>query len=155
MKRSLIIGLLLSISLFGCEDTEDNRPALQGVVDQVFFKANNTIADTPGNAVVIRGESEDEFLTLRLPSLQPGVYDLEENDSVYASFTDFNGNLYRTTQDSRGKIVISDQNGSAVTGTFNFVAYLPGLDTLVVEKGVFYEIRYDLGFELDDPLVNE
>lgn len=157
MKRLLLFGLLLSGILIGCEDIQDNSPALQGVVNDVFFKANNTIAATPGNAIVIRGESEDQFLTLRLPSLAPGVYDLQETDSVYASFLDFSGNLYRTTSDSRGKIVISSQNtsGNSLSGTFNFIAYLPGLDTLVVEKGAFYEIRYDLGFELDDPLVGQ
>ena len=103
--------------------------------------------------IILQGLTADEVLTLRVPSTELGTYTIEDSPNVYASFQDFNGRLYHTDPDGEGVIVINNNNTAqrTLSGTFRFIAYIPGVDTLYAQRGVFYEVPYDLGFEIPDP----
>ncbi len=154
MKR-IILTIFAAVAFLGCEDTQLNSPAMQGSLDDVFFKATDARgAETPGgNGIILQGLTADEVLTLRVPSTELGTYTIEDNPNVYASFQDFNGRLYHTDPDGEGVIVINNNNTAqrTLSGTFRFIAYIPGVDTLYAQRGVFYEVPYDLGFEIPDP----
>lgn len=154
MKR-IILTIFAAVALLGCEDTELNSPAMQGSMDDVFFKATDTrgAQTQSGEGYVLQGLTDDEILTLRVPSNEVGTYTIENNPNVYASFKDFAGRLYLTDPTGEGEIVINNSNTAqrTLSGTFRFVAYIPGVDTLYAQRGVFYEVPYDLGFEIMDP----
>jgi hypothetical protein len=142
-----ILFLLLAIVLcVGCETIEDNSPALQGTIDHDLFKANDVRAEKYDNgSVTIQGYSREETLTLHINGFQLGTYELGEGRSSYASFVDENGNNYITTTPSgSGKIVVANRCISCgwLSGTFNFEAILPNVDTITVHRGVFHKANF-------------
>jgi len=147
MTRLLLI--LFSIFLFlGCENQEDNTPALQASLDNDLYISVDSRAsiDEDGN-LTIQGITENETLTLRLSALELGTFNLGGNSLNYASFEDFNGNAYYTNPDGSGQVVVSniDTEAEIITGSFKFTAILTGIDTLTVSRGIFFEVPYGDG----------
>jgi len=155
MKR-IILTFFAALALVSCEDIQDNSPAMQGTLDEDFFKATAaqaTRVSGSGGAYVIQGLTDDETLTLRVPGPQSGTYVIEDNPEVYASFKDFNGNIFLTDPLGDGEIVINrwDTTDKTLSGTFRFTAHVVGVDTLIVQHGIFHNVRYTVGEDIDDP----
>jgi len=144
--KNILLLLLTIILCVGCENIEDNSPALQGTIDHDFFNAHDVRAERyEDGSVTIQGYSREETLTLHINDFQLGTYDVGEGQSSYASFEDENGNEYITTTPSgSGKIVVTDRCISCgwLTGTFNFEAILPNVDTITVHRGVFHKANF-------------
>jgi hypothetical protein len=155
MKRLLMpLFTVLLVAFSACEDIQDNTPAMQGTLDDVFFKANDARAsETLDGDFLIQGITQDETLTLKVPSPQEGIYTLGEGSANYASFEDIEGNLFTTDPNGSGKVEITrwDTTEKVVDGTFNFTAIIPGVDTLVVQRGIFYRVPYGFGEEVEEP----
>ncbi|OAB79947.1 DUF6252 family protein [Cochleicola gelatinilyticus] len=141
-----IYALLLIVPvLSGCENVERNDPALQGILNSELYRAIDARAtENTDGSFLIQGVTQRELLTLRIQRGNPAVYELGENSVNYASFEDFNGNTFSTSPNGLGEIVISnwDEVGKTLTGTFKFRAIQNGIDTLVVQRGAFFEVPY-------------
>jgi hypothetical protein len=144
MKR-IILLIFVIIALVSCESTETNSPALQGELDNVFFSANDARASkNEDGSYNIQGITEFETLTLHIRKDQLGVYPVGGDRPNYATYEDANGNLYATNPLGSGEIVLSDRciSCGTLTGSFNFTAILPGIDTIVAQKGIFFEVKF-------------
>ncbi len=146
MKKLLSL-LFIAAILSSCSDLEDNAPAFQGNIDNVFYKATESRA-TKRNAgsYTIQGITNNEILTLKVErSRENTTYELGGNSLSFATFEDENGNIYSTNPEGWGEVTITRKNTGQrfFNGTFKFTAIRPGLDTIVVDRGVFFEVPYD------------
>jgi hypothetical protein len=152
MKR-LVFFLLAALTLISCEDTETNQVALQAKVDNTLYESTDARAAlNEDGSLTIQGFTQDESLTLHLKRLSEGDFEIAEGRPNYAIFEDMGGNIYTTSPDGEGQITISEINEGRKTlsGTFNFNAFLPGIDTIYVSRGVLYDVPYG-GGEIGDP----
>ncbi|MCW5518475.1 hypothetical protein J1N09_01395 [Aureitalea sp. L0-47] len=155
MKRVLLSLFVLSL-LFtsSCsEDIENNSPAIQGQIDSLFFRAIDIRGQVNDNgSISLKGSDQDRELTLNVRGADPGTYLLGAEQPNFAYFIDADGSEYRTSPSGEGKITITNHCSSceSITGTFNFVAINPGVDTIYMQKGVFFEVNYLLGGIDDD-----
>ncbi len=144
MKKILLL-LLVTIVFVSCEDLETNSPALQAEIDNVFFKSldANTSQNNDGT-YLIQGFTGNETLSLKISNIDVGTYIVGGTSDNYANFENIVGSVYSTNPEGSGEIVITDRNTSlnAITGFFNFTAMIPGVDTISVHNGVFYQVRY-------------
>lgn len=145
--RRLILLLVLVTAIFvtGCENTEDNSPALQGQIDEFFFKAADARASQNDDGTyTIQGITQDETMTIHLVSHNLGTYQLGSGYSNFASFEDSAGNMYTTSPNGSGEVEITDRCISCgwLTGTFKFSAIQEGVDTLAVQKGFFFKVSF-------------
>ena len=136
--------MLVIVAFASCEDIESNSPALQGQVDSTFFKANTALITVgPNGEYLIQGLSFNEAITLRLNSVQEGAYNLGGMSSNYATYEDLDGNTYTTTPTAEGTVTITGTNAAGdITGNFGFMAIRPGIDTVRVSRGFFYEVPF-------------
>lgn len=151
--KKCIFFLLAILSLTSCEDIEGNDPALQANIDNTFYSSNDTRGSVNGDgSLTIQGFTQQETLTLQLSRLAVGDFRIGEETSNYAIFENFVGDVYTTRPNGQGIINISEVNETdkTITGTFNFNAFLPGIDTIYVSKGVLYNVSYVSG-EISDP----
>lgn len=143
--KNLFFILSVMLLFSSCENLEDNSPALQGTVDHVVFKAvyARAIANVDGS-YTIEGNNEVEEMTLHISSPEIGTYYIGEGFPNSATFETINGVIYSTSSAGEGKIIVSnwDTSINAISGTFNFSAAIPGVDTITVNNGVFYEVPY-------------
>lgn len=155
MKR-IIFALLLTFIIVGCEDTEDNTPGLQSSIDNVLFKATDARATNlpgTGGGQIIEGITEDERLVIRVPQAGAEVYNVSVNRRAYASYQGPDGVVYSTFPFGEGEIVMSQFNtsgGKKFTGTFKFTAFSAAMDTLYLERGIYFEVPQIEGIEIDD-----
>lgn len=149
MKRVLLSLFVLSLLFTGCsEDIQNNSPAIQGQIDSLFFRAIDVRGQVNENgSISLNGRNQDEELTLNVTGTSPGVYLLGPGQNNFAIFDDAQGNSYSTSPSGEGKITITEHCASCgyITGNFNFVGINPGVDTIYMQKGVFYQVNYTLG----------
>lgn len=141
------------MSLVSCDDTQTNVVALQAKVDNnLYISTDARAAVNPNGTVTIQGFDQDESITLHISRLGEGNYTIEEGARNYAIYADMGGNLYTTDPNGAGIITISEVNetNQTLTGTFKFNAFLAGIDTVYVSKGVLYDVPYS-GVNIDDP----
>lgn len=151
MKKFLFI-LLATLSIISCEDVEDNKLALQANVDNNFYTSTDARASlNQDGTFTIQGFTEDESMTLQLTNLAKGNFVIEEGKRNYAIYEDMGGSIYTTKPNGEGVITISELNetNKTVTGIFNFNAFLVGIDTIYVSKGVFNDVPYSDGTIID------
>ncbi|WP_026451280.1 DUF6252 family protein [Aequorivita capsosiphonis] len=151
--QKYIFFLLAALSLFSCEDIEKNDPALQANIDNNFYASNDARASlNDDGSLTIQGFTQLETLTLQLSQLAEGNFTIAEGRPNYAVFQGLGGNTYSSRPDGEGMITISEVNeaNKTLTGTFRFNAFLPGIDTIYVSKGVLHNISY-AGAEITDP----
>lgn len=154
MKRVLLSLFVLSLLFTSCsEDIQNNSPAIQGQIDSLFFRAIDIRGQVNDNgSISLKGSDQDQELTLNVTSASPGVYQLGPGSNNFAIFDDAQGNSYATSPSGEGKITITEHCSSCghITGTFSFVGINPGVDTINMQKGVFYQVNYLLGGIDDD-----
>lgn len=156
MKKLLLL-FFTAILFFSCETTENNAPGFQANIEGIHFKANDSKAiKRTGTNYTIQGITEDKTLTLKIKKPQEGVYLVGGNSQNFATLEDSDGNIYSTNPEGWGEIVISRRNTGQqfFSGTFNFTAILPGQDTLVIDRGVFFEVPYDFNVNDEDEVPN-
>jgi len=146
--------LTIAAALFyGCTEVEDNSPALQGTLDEAFFKSNDVIGNlTDDDFIVIQGFTEDEIMTLKFRNLAVGTtIEFGVNGSNIATYENPLGVTYATTPGGSGSLTITENRTAAklVSGTFNFMAVVQGVDTVVVQKGNFFEAPYGTPDNID------
>ncbi|MCZ4317515.1 DUF6252 family protein [Aequorivita viscosa] len=151
MKKLLF--LIAVISLMSCEDTKTNVVALQAKVDNnLYISTEARAALNPNGTVTIQGFDRDESITIHLSRLGEGNFTIEEGGRNYAIYGDMGGNVYTTDPNGEGVVTISELNetNKTLSGTFKFNAFLAGIDTVYVSKGVLYDIPYS-NVNIDDP----
>ena len=151
--KKILFFLLATLSLVSCEDTQINELALQAKVDdRLYASADARAALNDDGTVTIQGFSDEESMTLRISRLGEGNFAIREGAPNYAIYEDLGGNIYTTNPNGEGVITISELNetNKTLSGTFNFNAFLPGIDTIFVSKGVLYNVSY-AGGDIVDP----
>jgi Family of unknown function (DUF6252) len=145
MKRIFLLLFAAILAFSSCENLEDNSPALQGEIDSIFFKSSDVRGQQNENgSFTLQGINQDEKLTLNLNRAQLGEYTLGAGHPSFATYEDPAGNIYTTAPLGEGQIVLTDRCLSCgwLTGTFRFTAVDPGVDTLNVQKGFFFEVSF-------------
>jgi len=147
--RNLILFLFAIVALSSCNDIQDNSPAFQGEVDNLFFKALDAqVVENEDGTFTIQGISLDETVTLKISSTQSGTYTLGGQSNNFATYEDEAGQVYASNPEGEGTVIVTgDELGSLLSGTFNFTAILSGLDTLAISNGIFFEIPYGVSNE--------
>lgn len=142
MIRLLLSLLILSFFSACSDDIPVNYPALQGVRDSIFYKADIAGAEVlEDGGVRLSGYNGQERLELKLNSTQPGTYLLDDKDNT-AVFTFADGLIYTTETEGAGTISLDDVSENTFTGTFSFRAHATTIDTVPITftKGVFYKV---------------
>lgn len=143
MKR--IIAILFAFALLtSCEDVQDSQSALQATLDFNLYDAIGTrAAENEDGSYLIQGITQNEILTMKVPSLEEGTYVFGGNSENYALFENSNDETYFTNPDGGGNITITDwnQDEELVSGSFKFRAILSGADTLKASEGLFYRVE--------------
>jgi len=142
MKKVALLLLLAIISFTSCENIEDNTPALQGEVNDDFFKANvvNYTVNEDGTLTIVGGGAR-ETLSITIGGQQLGDYILGADATNYAYYENIEGDVYYTNPLGNGIVTLEDvgEDGS-LTGKFQFMAVRPGVDTIYFAKGLFVEV---------------
>ncbi len=145
MKNLLLLAFATTL-LFSCEDIETNSPSLQASIDNVLFKATDArVTQNDDGTFLVQGITNDEALTLKISNNNVGTYVVGGGSGNYATFENSLGITYSTSPEGSGEIIVTDLNPTlnAMSGTFNFTAMVPGVDTITVQNGVFFEVLYD------------
>ncbi|QQX77308.1 MULTISPECIES: DUF6252 family protein [Aequorivita] len=152
MKKFLFV-LLATLSLISCEDTQTNELALQAKVDdRLYASADARAALNEDGSLTIQGFNDEESMTIQLSRLGEGNFSIGQGSANYAVYEDMGGNIYTTNPNGEGVVTISELNetNKTLSGTFNFNAFLPGIDTIYVSKGILYNVSYT-GGDIVDP----
>ena len=153
--KKIVSLLILVLAFTSCEESVTfNNPSVQGLMDNVIWRAIDFRATVDINgALNIEGYTQNQVLTIRIPSRNVGVYNLGENSARSATFTtELNGIelLYTTGVNigGDGQIVINsyDSASGTISGTFRFNAVNInnnplGGEILNFQKGVFYNLK--------------
>lgn len=155
MKKLLLI-LFAFVICASCETIEINDPGFQANLEGVFFKANDSKSiKREQNSYTIQGTTENEIITLKVNKSKPDSYPVGGNSPSFATYEDRHGNVYSTNPGGEGEIIITSRNTGQqfLTGEFRFTA-ISGTDTLVIDRGVFFEVPYDFNVNDDDEVPN-
>ncbi len=143
--KNIVVVLFTIFAFYSCEHLETNSPVFQGEVDNIFFKALDAqIIENEDGSYTIQGISLEETVSIRISSTQNGTYTLGGESVNFATYEDNDGNIYTSNPEGEGTVVVTSQDTlvNALTGTFNFVGILSGVDTLAISNGIFFEIPY-------------
>lgn len=155
--RTFLLFLFAAFAFIGCEDIQDNNPAMQAVLNNQLYKAIEIRAEILENGtLVLQGIKGDEELTITLNNSTEGIYTLGMNEISTAIYTDPVGTIYSTNPFGNGLVLIQNVSENTVSGTFKFNAYRSGLDTLNAQKGYFYRVPIINGTTTEEtvPTVN-
>lgn len=155
--KKIILLIVLTAFIASCTVQEDRKPALQGTLNQNFFGALDARAiENEDGSFFIQGTTQNQNLTIYLESPQQGTYALGGNAANYATYKSENDITYYTNPFGEGRTVITnwDSTNQTLSGTFDFTAIIPGIDTVRVSNGIFYRVPYGLGI-LEEPIVEE
>lgn len=145
-----MLFLFAAVALIGCDDVQNNSPALQASLNDEFYKSTDVRAQLrPDGTFVIQGMTDLEKLTITLSGSSEGLYTLDGNGTNRAVFEDFLGSIYTTRPFGNGEVVIENSADNTFSGTFKFNAYRYGLDTLNAQQGHFYKVPI-LGEPIED-----
>jgi hypothetical protein len=132
--KNIYTFFLITATLFGCQDNiETSLPAFQSLKNGDFqWKStiSSVVVDATG-VTTFTGSDGFGTITLQIPTLVLGSYELGSAFTATASYSD-DGSQYSTTNDGVSSIVyISDglisieeiDETGAITGSFYFNAY--------------------------------
>ncbi len=153
MKKYLLFVFVI-FSLVSCqEDVSFNNPSLQGVKDNVFWRAvQSKAAVASDGSVLIEAYTRNETLSLKVTSTSAQTYFLGTSNANKVTYvqSDATGSLITFSTGfgiGDGEIVITnyDAVNKTITGTFKFNAentYNNPLAGAVVnfQQGVFYKV---------------
>lgn len=151
--KKVVLLLLAALSLISCEDKKVNEVAFQANVDdRLYISTDARAALNEDGSVTIQGFTNDESMTIYLSRLAEGNFAIGEGFTNFAVFEDMGGNIYTTNPNGEGVVTISElnENNKTLSGIFNFNAFLPGIDTIYVSRGVIYNVSYT-GGDIPDP----
>lgn len=136
--------LIVFVACISCEDIQDNSPALQADLNNVFFKSIGSAATiNDDSTVTIQASNQDETLTLFLNKAEMGNYPLGGESENFATFEDINGNVFTTIGVGEGFVTVSNIDpNTSISGSFAFQAVLAGIDTLFAQRGIFFEVPF-------------
>jgi hypothetical protein len=129
-----------------------NNPSLQGLKDNVFWRALQSKAVVSNDGTVaIEAVTLKENLTLHLSSVQEKTYLLDNSAVDYVTYTsrESSPEISLTSKNGmgKGKVIVSeyDEVNKTITGTFTFVITTPVTGTQEVKEfyfsqGVFYKV---------------
>lgn len=158
--KKIVSLLVLLVAFASCEeDIKFNNPAVQGLKDDVKWKATTFSAKKTGNSVIITASNDVETVELAINAPAPNsVHYLGVDGIQYATYqlkVDGIEENYSTNNDGNGRIVIMDEkdnniNGTDgkgfISGTFYFNAYNADQSKVVnFQKGVFYKVPLTVG----------
>lgn len=150
--RTFLLFLFAAFAFTGCEDIQDNSPAMQAVLNDQLYRASDARAEILENGtLVLQGITGVEGLTITLSNAAAGTYTLGGNGTNRAVFKDFLGSIYTTRPFGDGQVIIQNVSENTFSGTFKFNAYRFGLDTLNAQKGVFYKVPLN-GTTTEEPV---
>jgi len=158
--KNLILLLCAATFLVSCEDIQDNSSEFQGEIDGTFFQASTVTArKNADRSYTFTGENASETIEFTVESIGAGIFPLGPGSVNNAKFTDASGGVYSTDfSGSEGEIIVSrfDTAGPTETGTFSFTAVRPGIDTVRISRGLFFEVFVDRNVnpEADDDPVD-
>ena len=150
--RQFAMFLILTVFLNSCTDNVTrNNPSLQGLKDNVMWRAKSSQAIVENGSLIISGLDAYERLTLRVNSRNKGTYLLGVNNSRTATFVDETNDEPLTfstgINQGDGQIEITDYDevNMTVSGTFRFNALNVddnplGGEILNFQEGVFYKV---------------
>ncbi|MFV8343388.1 DUF6252 family protein [Flavobacterium sp. XS2P39] len=153
MKKYFLL-IVVIFSLVSCEeDIRFNSPSLQGLKDNVFWRAVESKATlAPDGSLLIEAYTRNETLSIKITSTQAQSYFLGTSESKKVTYvvTDATGvvSTYSTGFGiGDGQIVITDYDevNKTVSGTFKFNAENTDNNELVsllvnFQQGVFYKV---------------
>jgi len=148
MKKHIPFLVLFLISCYSCENVESNSPTIQANLDNYFFRSSGSFAEKhQDNSYTLTGSLDNQVLKLHIEGPQAGDYIVGGGSQNWATYEDENGNVYTTIPDGEGVITITEWDTSfkTLTGNFKLTMMIPGIDTLTVSKGIFYEVPYGFG----------
>ena len=152
MKKLLSILSLLAITFTSCENIQDNQTSVQATVDGENFNALYVTSNTNiDGSVDIKTSSDSRVITLHLANSDVNSYNLDGSQGHYATYRDVNGNVYTTEGVGSGLVSITDRCEPCGTfnGRFDFIAVMPGIDTVQVSTGMFVDVV--IGGETQNP----
>lgn len=158
MKKYLLL-CLMALIVISCDDVQDNTPAFQGNLDNVFYRALDSKA-TAGEdgTVAIVGTTSDQNVTIILSVLQSGSFQLNSGNGHQAYYEDPTGQIYSTENGGSGEVNITgrgtDAGNEFISGNFTFTAILEGIDTITFSRGLLYQVPVVSGVieDPDDPI---
>jgi hypothetical protein len=152
MNRLLSIAVLLII-LVSCEDqVKFNNPAVQGVKDNVVWRATLfTAVEATDGSLTIQAYQKNEILTLTTSATSVQTYPVGVDLSNTATLIEKVGDaktVFSTGRNSGdGQIVITELDvvNHTITGEFNFNAINTAVSPLTesnvnFQKGIFYKV---------------
>ena len=150
--KNIYTFFLITATLFGCQDNiETSLPAFQSLKNGDFqWKStiSSIVVDATG-VTTFTGSDGFGTITLQIPTLVLGSYELGSAFTATASYSD-DGSQYSTTNDGVSSIVyISDglisieeiDETGAITGSFYFNAYnASGSNVVNFSEGILYKL---------------
>tara|TARA_R110000822_G_scaffold38440_2_gene106567 strand:+ start:837 stop:1634 length:798 start_codon:yes stop_codon:yes gene_type:complete len=143
MKKLTLLLLIIIATLTGCENIQDNQTSVQASVDGIAFSALYSIGNVNlDGSIDIQTSSDSRVINLHLSNTSSNSFNLNGATGNYATYTDVNGNTYTTQGAGTGTVEITDRCESCGTanGKFNFIAIMPGIDTVAVSNGLFVDV---------------
>lgn len=143
MTRFILLFAVAVFTLTSCENVQDNQTAVQAMVDDASFNALYAIGNTSEDgSVTIETSSNSRVIKLHLGNTNANSFDLNGAAGHYATYRDTNGNVYTTQGTGTGSVEITDRCASCgtIAGRFDFMAVMPGIDTVYVNNGMFVDV---------------
>lgn len=152
MKKLFLIIIVLFAFLSCQEDVRFNNPSLQGMKDNVFWRAIESRATlAPDGSLLIQAYTGNETLSLKTTSTKPQTYFLGTSESKKVTYilNDPSGLITFSTGFGvgDGQIVIEEYDAvnNTVTGKFKFNAVNTDNNaiasaTINFQQGVFYKV---------------
>ncbi len=152
--KQIITFLLLVLVLTSCEENvQDNTPALQGTIDDTFFRANDARGTlNEDGSFLIQGINGVETITFSFSQSQSSKFGFGGDRPHFASFEDKDGNIYTTRPEGSGSFQFINRctDCGFVSGEFNFMAVRAGIDTIFVDQGVVFKVPFTVPGEEDE-----
>ncbi|NGY36913.1 hypothetical protein FQU23_005230 [Flavobacterium sp. XN-5] len=155
--KNFVLYIVVLFSIVSCEeDVRFNNPSIQGMKNNVFWRALDFKATLgPNGSVVIEAYTGYDILTLKTTSTKEQNYPLGTSNSKTAVFVmtqDADKITYSTGINiGDGEIIISkyDDVNNTISGTFKFNAKNTDSNSaadpvLNFQNGVFYKVPVEL-----------
>ncbi len=148
MKKYTPILVLFIVFSFSCENIETGSASLQANLNEFFYRSSSTVAEKhQDRSYTITGSSNNQVLKLHIEAPQAGEYAVGGGSPNWATYEDENGNVYTTIPNGEGAITVTawDTSFKTLSGNFQLKMMIPGIDTITVSNGIFYEVPYGFG----------